>query len=453
MKKIITEFKKISLFSLIFGLTFLSGNVLAQDLLELPVTFDDPAVEYLPMNDFGGVSTELGEDPEDPGNTVAITTRFDTAEDWAGSAFGLSSAIPLSNEFPLLRLNVYAPEEGIQVNLKLEQSDGDQEIEIQQTVDEANAWATLDFDFGDAMGGDFSTEYDVIVVFFNFGVTGEAAGEQVYYWDQVDIAAANGNGGTTMPDLPLTFDDPNVEYLPMNDFGGVTTTLGEDPVDPNNTVAISTRAAGAQDWAGSAITLANPINFSDSTPSISMMVYSPEAGVDINLKLEQSDGAEEVEIQATVNEANTWETLLFDYSDYFAGNFDVDFDVIAMMPNYFPDGDPGEQVYYWDNVELSTATSIADNTSDVPKGYSLNQNYPNPFNPTTQISFELPATSQVTLNVYNTVGQKVAVLANGMFSSGQHSIQIDASNLSSGIYMYRLEADNFSAVRKMTLIK
>jgi len=459
MNSKITIIIKAQVMLLVFGLFAVAGSLSAQDLLDLPVTFDDPNVEYLPLNDFGGNTTELGLDPEDNSNTVAITTRSATAENWAGTALNLSSAIPFSEENPSLSFRIYSPEEGIQVNLKLEQSDGDQEIEIQQSVDEANAWVTLEFDFGDAMGGDFSVEYDVVAVFFNFGVTGEDAGEQVYYWDDIDVAEGNGNGngngngGTEMPDLPLTFDDPNVEYLPMNDFGGVTTTLGEDPENPENTVAISTRDDGAQDWAGSAITLASPIAFSNEFTTMTMMVYSPEAGVNFNMKLEQSDGSDETEVQATVSEANTWEELTFDFADYFDGNFEVEFDVIAIMPNYFPDGNPGEQVFYWDNVDLLTTTSIDGITEETPGGYKLEQNYPNPFNPSTVIDFNLPSSSQVMLSVYNTAGQRIAVLAQGTFASGQHSIQFDASNLTSGIYMYRLETDNYSAVRKMTLIK
>lgn len=254
-------------------------------------------------------------------------------------------------------------------------------------------------------------------------------------------------------ELPVTFDDPEVEYLPMNDFGGLTTELGEDPEDSENTVAISTRAEGAQDWAGSAFTLAEPIPFSEGSTTMTMMVYSPEAGININMKLEQSDGSVDTELQATVSEANTWEELTFDYADYFDGNFEVEFDVIAIMPNFFPDGEPGEQVFYWDNVDFVIATSIDGITEETPGGFKLEQNYPNPFNPSTVIDFNLPSSSQVMLSVYNTAGQRVAVLAQGTYTSGQHSIQFDASNLTSGIYMYRLETDNYTAVRKMTLIK
>jgi hypothetical protein len=92
--------------------------------------------------------------------------------------------------------------------------------------------------------------------------------------------------------------------------------------------------------------------------------------------------------------------------------------------------------------------------SDLPEGYALEQNYPNPFNPSTTITFTLPIAGDVKLNVFNALGQKVAtVLNNQRFTSGMHSVNFDASRLASGVYIYRLEANTFTADRKMVLIK
>ncbi len=86
--------------------------------------------------------------------------------------------------------------------------------------------------------------------------------------------------------------------------------------------------------------------------------------------------------------------------------------------------------------------------------FRLNQNYPNPFNPSTTISFNLPNAADVTLSVYNVLGQRVATLLNNRkYTSGSHTLSFDASNLASGIYIYRIQAGSYTSQKRMTLIK
>ena len=94
-----------------------------------------------------------------------------------------------------------------------------------------------------------------------------------------------------------------------------------------------------------------------------------------------------------------------------------------------------------------------ENSGEFPKRINLHQNYPNPFNPSTSISFELPASTHIQLKVYNINGQLISVLANEFYLQGYHSVTFNAGNLSSGVYFYALEAENFTITKKMLLIK
>jgi hypothetical protein len=89
----------------------------------------------------------------------------------------------------------------------------------------------------------------------------------------------------------------------------------------------------------------------------------------------------------------------------------------------------------------------------VAASFGLSQNYPNPFNPVTTIAYSLPAETEVRLTVYNMVGQKVATLVDGSVSAGSHTVQFDASSLTSGIYIYRLQTADKTFTRKLTFIK
>ncbi len=98
------------------------------------------------------------------------------------------------------------------------------------------------------------------------------------------------------------------------------------------------------------------------------------------------------------------------------------------------------------------ATDVKDQNG-LPLSFGLNQNYPNPFNPTTQINFSLNKSGNTTLVVYNILGKEVATLVNGNLTAGQHSINFNASNLPSGVYIYRLNSSNRTIAKKMMLLK
>jgi len=88
-----------------------------------------------------------------------------------------------------------------------------------------------------------------------------------------------------------------------------------------------------------------------------------------------------------------------------------------------------------------------------PIEYALEQNYPNPFNPSTVIKFSVPEIANVTLTIYNTLGQKVTELVNTKLEAGHYSYQWNAGNVATGMYIYELRTDKFVSVKKMVLMK
>ena len=88
-----------------------------------------------------------------------------------------------------------------------------------------------------------------------------------------------------------------------------------------------------------------------------------------------------------------------------------------------------------------------------PVRFSLSQNYPNPFNPTTSISYSVSKSSNVKLEVFDLLGQKVATLVNEVKAAGNYDLSFDASNLTSGIYIYRITQGSETLIKRMTLIK
>jgi hypothetical protein len=91
--------------------------------------------------------------------------------------------------------------------------------------------------------------------------------------------------------------------------------------------------------------------------------------------------------------------------------------------------------------------------SDIPKVYSLSQNYPNPFNPTTVINYSIPKTSMVKISVFDILGREVMTLVNDTKQPGNYNVEFDASNLASGVYIYKLQSGDFTDTKKMLLIK
>lgn len=236
--------KATTLRSLLFGFAaavFLAAQpTLAQDV-NLPVTFDDDEIDYA-LTDFGGNGSEIVEDPTDASNKVVETVKSDEAELWAGTTVGgedgFVEAIPFTVSSTVITVRVWSPTSDTPVRLKVEDStDGNISVESETTTTIAEGWQKLEFDFSSHVEGtaalNLGSTYNKASIFFNFGTIGADAGEQTYYWDDMEFV----DSGEPVPANPefgdnkiLFMDGPNVLIPQIN---GATV---EDAVEDGNLV-------------------------------------------------------------------------------------------------------------------------------------------------------------------------------------------------------------------------
>lgn len=104
-------------------------------------------------------------------------------------------------------------------------------------------------------------------------------------------------------------------------------------------------------------------------------------------------------------------------------------------------------------VTIGPAVGIEDDITSIPQSFELIGNYPNPFNAATSISFRLPNSGNISLRIYNVLGQQVANIHEGQLNAGLHTFYWNAEDAPSGVYLYKLSAENGSQIKKMTLLK
>jgi hypothetical protein len=143
----------------------------------------------------------------------------------------------------------------------------------------------------------------------------------------------------------------------------------------------------------------------------------------------------------SLDEGKTWESL---------GAFPI--------PNLLATAIVGETFYLggdgglW-RAPLSLLVTTVGETSPTPSEFKLQQNYPNPFNPTTTITYNVDQSGQVSLRVFNVIGQEVAALVDGAEVAGHHDVKFDATNFPSGVHFYRLQTGGLTETRRMVLLK
>ncbi len=132
-------------------------------------------------------------------------------------------------------------------------------------------------------------------------------------------------------------------------------------------------------------------------------------------------------------------------------------EVLTHAAGNFPAGDLNwfgkNKVAEWEQWVKDNTGVIEKTSGDIPNNYKLSQNYPNPFNPSTEIHFSIPSSGLTILTVYNVLGQEVETLVSKQLTAGSYTYQFDASDLTSGIYFYKLHSNSYSQVKKMMLLK
>lgn len=245
------------------------------------------------------------------------------------------------------------------VLFKLEdKNNGGVNTEILQNVTTANQWVQLNYNFSSASSG----LYDKIVIFFDFATTTD----NTFFFDDVTGPEYGGGGPSNPVVLPVTFEDPLINYG-LTDFGGNFSEIVTDPTNPSNTVAKTIKTAAAELWAGTTVGgslgFPTPIPFVPGSTIMTVDVWSPTAGTPIRLKVEASnDPTISVETEANTTVANGWQTLTFDFMNEATGtapiNFGYSYNKASIFFNFGTPGSvAGEQTYYWDNMDFGGGTT------------------------------------------------------------------------------------------------
>lgn len=319
-------------------------EVVISNPLELPITFENSSLNY-EFTTFNGATAAVLANPDMSGiNTSATVASMTPAgSEWTGGLLTLNSPVDFS-QGSTFKMKIWSPEAGIPVLLKLENlTDATIFSEQTATTTVANEWEELVFNFSAAAasGNDFSK----IVLFFNAAQPGNG---DTYYFDDIE-----NYDGTDPVALPLTFESPTAQYI-FNNFGGATGFKTANPdqsgINTSANVAQVDKAAGSETWAGVAIPMAQPIDFS-TMQKVKVKVWSSQPNITVLLKFENMNPhntALDIERSVTTTVTNGWEEVTFDFTginnanNYQQAVIFFDFDVAGTGATY-----------YFDDIQLS----------------------------------------------------------------------------------------------------
>ena len=206
--------------------------------------------------------------------------------------------------------------------------------------------------------------------------------------------------------------------------------------------------------ANNSMTMANAMNV-NSTQVISLQYshkYSVEEYYDFCItEVSNSNDTSWQPIKSYTGSITGWTSEAFDITDYVS-----DLSQIKIRFRLSSDYLTNDDGWYVDDVKISSynldPVGISSN-NEIANSYSLSQNYPNPFNPSTMIRYEIPVSNFVTLKIFDALGKEVASLVNEKQNAGSYTVDFNGSNLSSGIYFYRINSGEFIQTKSMMLLK
>ena len=398
----------------------------------------NPAVEIIPNPDMTGANTS---------STVAKFTALQTGNPWAGCETLHGSDIgtfTLDSTNSTVKIMVWKPViSDVGIKFVLPSGEALPEIKVANTL--TNQWEELTFDFSTRIGHPATIGQDQIVIFPDFNAR---TSDNVCYFDNITFSERIQTPGPTVhapiPTTPASnvisvFSDvyPNIPGTNLNPGWGQSTVVSVYTIQGDTTMRyVNLNFQG--------IELGSSQNLTSAGMQYLHLDFWNVSSTDLGVYLISPGPVEARVALVPPGTTGNWVSVDIPLSNFAPVN----------LSDVFQFKFDGNGTIYLDNIYFSSVISdVKEFENSFPTDYALEQNYPNPFNPTTNIRFSLTEANQVTLKVYDMLGQEVAYLVNQFMNAGSYEITFDASDLPTGIYTYSMTAGNFQSVKKMMLIK
>jgi len=337
-------------------------------LNNLPVNFDDSSLTYTWSGfgdpGFGPIPTAVIANPDPSGINITPNVleiqKPANSQVWAGAAMALDGPIDFATNGTTLTIKVWSPRAGVPILFKTEDpsspADGNGNpsvfAEVIATTSTANQWEELSFDMTTFAGFSTAINYENAIIFPDFGNLGQG---ETFYFDDVEFASKK---------FPINFETAALDYTWSGfgdpGFGPIPAAVISNPdmsgINISSNVLEVQKPTNSQVWAGAAMALDAPIDFSYGT-TVKIKVWSPRAGVPILFKIEDVNSPPDgngnpsvfVEITATTNTANGWEDLSFDLTSFGTFSTSIEYGNVIVFPDFGNLGQ-GESFYFDDFI-------------------------------------------------------------------------------------------------------